>query len=171
MLRRQDCLTKRFSGRGSNANAMKKRSIDNDIFFREVERLLAEGDSVTIRVRGNSMRPLLRDGRDRIILRQFTDEDVRRGAVMLFRYRGMYCIHRIKRIEGDTIVFAGDGNYRIEEQVSRCDLKAVMRAVLLPNDTIVECDSLRWRVPSKLWLILPQIARRLILGVLRRLFN
>lgn len=40
---------------------MKTRSIDNGIFFREVERLLDEGDSVTIRVRGNSMRPLLRN--------------------------------------------------------------------------------------------------------------
>ena len=54
---------------------MKTRSIDNGIFFREVERLLDEGDSVTIRVRGNSMRPLLRNGRDRIILKKATEED------------------------------------------------------------------------------------------------
>lgn len=150
---------------------MKTRSIDNEIFFREVERLLGEGDDVTIRVRGNSMRPLLRNGRDRIILRQFAEEDVRRGAVMLFRYRGAYCVHRIRRIEGDTIVFAGDGNYRTEERALRRDLMAVMRAVLRPNDAVVGCETLRWRVPSALWLAMPQIVRRVILGVLRRLCN
>lgn len=148
---------------------MKMQRIDNGIFFREVERLLDEGDSVTIRVRGNSMRPLLRDGRDRIILRKYAEEDVREGAVMLFRYRGMYCVHRIVRVEGDTIVFAGDGNYRMEERASRGDLMAVMRAVLRPNDSIVECDSLRWRAASALWLALPQIVRRYVLGALRRL--
>lgn len=59
---------------------MKTRSIDNGIFFREVERLLDEGDSVTIRVRGNSMRPLLRNGRDRIILKKATEEDLCKGG-------------------------------------------------------------------------------------------
>lgn len=148
---------------------MKERSIDNEIFFREVARLLDEGDSVTIRVRGNSMRPLLRNGRDRIILRPYTAADVHKGAVMLFRYRGLYCVHRIVRIEGDTIVFAGDGNYRMEERVSRSDLMAVMYAVLRPSDAVVECTSLRWRVPSAMWLALPQVVRRGILSLLWRL--
>lgn len=150
---------------------MKRRSIDNGIFFSEVARLLDEGASVTIRVRGNSMRPLLRNGRDRIILRPYTAEDIHKGAVMLFRYRGLYCVHRIVRVEGDTIVFAGDGNYRVEERASRGDLMAVMRAVLRPNDAVVECTSLRWRVPSAVWLSIPQIVRRCILGVLRRLYK
>ena len=148
---------------------MKTRSIDNGIFFREVERLLDEGDSVTIRVRGNSMRPLLRNGRDRIILKKATEEDLCKGAVMLFRDRGTYCVHRVVRIEGDTVIFAGDGNYRTEERAARRDIMAVMRAVLRPSDRIVECASIRWRLQSAVWLALPQIVRRGILGVLRRL--
>ena len=144
---------------------MKTRSIDNGIFFREVERLLDEGDSVTIRVRGNSMRPLLRNGRDRIILKKATEEDLCKGAVMLFRYRGTYCVHRVVRIDGDTVIFAGDGNYRTEERAARGDIMAVMR----PSDRIVECASIRWRLQSAVWLALPQIVRRGILGVLRRL--
>ena len=143
---------------------MKTRSIDNGIFFREVERLLDEGDSVTIRVRGNSMRPLLRNGRDRIILKKATEEDLCKGAVMLFRYRGTYCVHRVVRIDGDTVIFAGDGNYRTEERAARGDIMAVR-----PSDRIVECASIRWRLQSAVWLALPQIVRRGILGVLRRL--
>lgn len=150
-------------------DVMETRNIDNGIFFREVERLLDEGDSVTIRVRGNSMRPLLRNGRDRIILRKAVAEDLRVGAVMLFRYRGMYCVHRVVRIEGDTVVFAGDGNYCTEERAMRSDIMAVVWAVLRPSDRIVECASIRWRLQSAVWLALPQIVRRGILGVLRRL--
>ena len=46
---------------------------------------------------------------------------------------------------------------------------AVMRAVLRPSDRIVECTSIRWRLQSAVWLALPRIVRRGILGVLRRL--
>ena len=60
--------------------------LNNKIFFAEVEELLAEGRQVTILVRGNSMRPLLRDGRDKVILRKANDEDIKIGAV-LKKYR------------------------------------------------------------------------------------
>lgn len=47
-----------------------KKEVANDIFFAEVERLLARGESVTMLVRGDSMRPLLRDRIDRVTIRR-----------------------------------------------------------------------------------------------------
>ena len=143
--------------------------LSNDIFFAEVEELLAEGKQVTIFVRGNSMRPLLRDGRDKVVLRKANDEDIRKGAVMLFLYRGSHVMHRVIRIEGDVVIFEGDGNYKLQEVVTRKDIIAVMEAVVRPSGKRIECSSRRWRFLSFMWLSQMRIERRVILGIMRRL--
>ena len=143
--------------------------LSNDIFFAEVEELLAEGRQVVILARGNSMRPLLRDGRDKIVLRRANDEDIRKGAVMLFRHRGSHVMHRVTRIEGDVVIFEGDGNYKMQEVVTRKDIVAVMEAVVRPSGRRIECSSRRWRVLSFMWLSQMRIERRVILGIMRRL--
>ena len=143
--------------------------LKNDIFFAEVEELLAEGRQVTILVRGNSMRPLLRDGRDKVILRRANDEDIRKGAVMLFRHRVSHVMHRVTRIEGDVVIFEGDGNYKIQEIALRKDIIAVMEAVVRPSGRRIECSSRRWRILSFMWLSQARIERRVILGIMRRL--
>ena len=143
--------------------------LKNDIFFAEVEQLLAEGRQVVILARGNSMRPLLRDGRDKIVLRRANDEDIRKGAVMLFRYRGSHVMHRVRKIEGDVITFEGDGNYKLQEIALRKDIVAVMEAVVRPSGKRIECSSRRWRFLSFMWLSQTRIERRVILGIMRRL--
>ena len=143
--------------------------LNNKIFFAEVEELLAEGRQVTILVRGNSMRPLLRDGRDKVILRKAIDEDIKKGAVMLFRYRGSHVMHRVTRIEGDVVIFEGDGNYKLQEVASRKDIIAVMETVVRPSGRRIECSGRRWRVLSCVWLSQARFVRRVILGIMRRL--
>ena len=143
--------------------------LKNDIFFAEVEQLLAEGRQVTILVRGNSMRPLLRDGRDKVVLRKANDEDIKKGAVMLFRYRGSHVMHRVRKIEGDVVIFEGDGNYKLQEVVTRKDIVAVVEAVVRPSGRRIECSSRRWRFLSFMWLSQMRIERRVILGIMRRL--
>ena len=143
--------------------------LKNDIFFAEVETLLDEGRQVVILARGNSMRPLLRDGRDKIVLRKAHDEDIRKGAVMLFRHRGSYVMHRVTKIEGDVVVFEGDGNYKMQEIALRKDIIAVMEAVVRPSGRRIECSSRRWRILSFMWLSQARIERRVILGIMRRL--
>ena len=143
--------------------------IKNNIFFAEVEQLLSEGQNVTILVKGNSMRPLLRNGRDRVVLRAHRDEDIRKGAVMLFRYSGSYVMHRVVKVEGDVVIFEGDGNYKLQEVVTRKDIVAVVVAVVLPSGKSIGCDSRRWRIASWWWLSKTRFERRIILAVMRRL--
>lgn len=143
--------------------------LKNDIFFAEVEQLLAEGRQVVILARGNSMRPLLRDGRDKVVLRKANDEDIKKGAVMLFRYRGSHVMHRVRKIEGDVVIFEGDGNYKMQEIALRKDIVAVVEAVVRPSGRRIECSSRRWRILSFMWLSQARIERRVILGIMRRL--
>ena len=158
MARRHGCRAKRFLA----------MQISNDIFFAEVERLLGEGGEVVITIRGNSMQPMLRDSREKVVLRRYEGDELQRGDVMLFRYRGGYVLHRVVSIEGERIVFAGDGNYKLYEQATTKDIVARMVAYV-KDGRRVECTDREWLRYSRVGLALPMQLRRVILGVKRRI--
>lgn len=140
--------------------------ISNIEFFREVERLILDGERVTLRVKGYSMRPWLRDGRGVVILRRHRDEELQKGAIVLFRIFDQYILHRIVERRGDLLTLAGDGNYR---QVERCYCKnvvAIAESIVKRNGEIMPCASRAWQLRSKAWLMLPALLRRLILSIL-----
>ncbi len=143
--------------------------ISNRLFFEAVESTLAEGSEVQIAVRGNSMRPLLRDGRDRVVLRPCAGHDCRPGDVVLFRHGGRHVLHRIVLRDSRGFVLRGDGNYRIEERCAERDVLAVMTHVIRPSGATLCCSSRRWKRLSRLWLALHPFIRRCILALLSRL--
>ena len=144
-----------------------KLQVDNKIFFAEVENLLAEGESVTVRVRGCSMMPHLRDGKHSVVVRRCKAEDIKLGAVMFFEYRGQWIMHRLRRIEGEKLIFAGDGNYKLEEVVGRDALRGVVTDIISPSGKKLSCESFLWRFKSGAWLMLPAIVRRYMLAIIR----
>ena len=146
-----------------------KLQVDNKIFFAEVESLLAEGESVTVRVRGCSMMPHLRDGKHSVVVRRCEAEDIKLGAVMFFEYRGQWIMHRLRRIEGEKLIFAGDGNYKLVEIVGRDALRGVVTDIISPSGKKLSCESFLWRFKSGAWLMLPAIVRRYMLAIIRRL--
>lgn len=146
-----------------------KPLIANALFFAQVEELIASGREVELRVKGYSMRPLLRNEREKVVLRAHDGAELQPGAIVLFRYRGRHVLHRIVRREGDRLTLAGDGNYRVEEHCSVGDVVAIARAVIRPDGRTVACDSPEWRRRSRRWLALPPLVRRYVLAVLFRL--
>ena len=158
MARRHGCRAKRFLA----------MQISNDIFFAEMERLMGEGGEVVITIRGNSMQPMLRDSRDKVVLRRYEGDELQRGDVMLFRYRGGYVLHRVVSIDGERIAFAGDGNYKLYEQAITKDIVACMVAYV-KDGRRVECTDKEWLRYSRVWMALPMLLRRERLGVKRRI--
>ncbi len=162
--------------------------LSSRIFFEQVEALLTEGREVQIRMRGHSMRPLLRDGRDTAVVAPLVRTaaqqpdtprigaghptpmpivdmrpTLRRGDVVLFRCGDCHILHRIVHRCGDDFVLAGDGNYRITERCRTADILARLERVVRPSGRTIECRSLRWRLQSRLWLALPSGLRRFLL--------
>ncbi|MDO4757655.1 MAG: S24/S26 family peptidase [Rikenellaceae bacterium] len=142
--------------------------INNELFFAEIETLLSEGLKAEFMLLGNSMRPLLRNGRDTVIIAPTTEQDPLVGEVYLFRYRGRHMLHRLHRIEGEILVMRGDGNYRIEERCRAKDLVGRLVCVRCKSGREIDCSGRAWRLKSRLWCALPAELRRIILGVLRR---
>ena len=79
------------------------------------EQLLKEGYYVSTTV-GRSMRPMLRNRRDRVVLRAVSREErLARMDLPLYRYPdGRYVLHRIIGTEGDVYLIRGDNTYAVE---------------------------------------------------------
>lgn len=148
-----------------------KFELSNKIFFAEVERLISEGENVTITLKGHSMRPWLRSEKHKVVLRPYTIGEVKIGDIVLFRYKGGHILHRVVDIADENIAFAGDGNIKCYELATMSDIVAIAESVITPKGRVIECSSREWRIKSGLWLALPQSVRRVALGVIRRLID
>ena len=141
--------------------------LPNQLFCAEVEAMLSEGREVQIRMKGHSMRPLLRSERDQVVLTPCTDPArLRPGDVVLFRCCGRHILHRIVRRDGDRLTLAGDGNYRITEQCTTRDVAGIAVRIIRASGRVVGCDSPGWQLRSRLWLAIPPWLRRQVLRVL-----
>lgn len=143
--------------------------IDNASLFASVESVLGEGGRVRIRVKGNSMRPFLRDGRDTAVLAPLQARRLRRGMLLLFRYRGQVILHRLRHTGHDHLTAAGDGNYRASEYPVREDVIGYAEAIE-KNGRTIKYLSARWRMLSAVSLTRAAIRRTVldILGAVRR---
>ena len=142
--------------------------IDKAVMMEEIRQLVSEGMSATINVKGNSMNPFIVDGRDRITLGPFKDEELRRGCVALVRdVRGEYLVHRVISREGDMVTLLGDGNLRGTERAHVSDVIALLRSIERKGRT-VSVESFAWKAYSWIWMVLKPV-RRWPLGLWRRL--
>lgn len=144
-------------------------TIGNNIFFENVESIIAQQQCVTIRVKGFSMRPLLRNGLDEVVVHPMMPQYLKCGDIVLFRYRGHHVMHRIIARDKEQLTLSGDGNYRRTEHCTTTDVVGIIRQVIRPNGDVIECSSRKWRLQSTCWLALPQIVRRYLLAVAARL--
>ena len=112
--------------------------LPNDIFFSHVSESLAEGKTVTFIVKGCSMYPFFRNSKDRVCMAGYDGRELRKGEVILFRYRGKYVMHRIYGVEtdpGGTTVYrtVGDGNVRGRETAVPCEIAGVALKFEIPD--------------------------------------
>ena len=138
------------------------KTLPNHVFFEYVCQRLNEGQTVNIPLTGKSMSPLLREGRDNLILVPLPpDAALHKYDVVLFRYRGGYLLHRIVRIDGDIITTRGDA-LASHEQVPRTDVVALLTAVQnIQTGRITLCKSLKWRLLSRKTVWIKQLKRKI----------
>lgn len=144
------------------------KQLSNKRFFAWVEAEISEGNPVRIRLKGQSMFPLLRNGKDIVVLHPCRKEDLRPMDVVLFRYRGIHVLHRILHREENRLLIQGDGSYVAREECTTDDVVGVVREVIRSSGKSISVDSWRWRFPSRLWRSLG-ILRTPILRVLHRI--
>lgn len=144
------------------------KPLPNNLFFAWVESELAEGRPVRIRMKGVSMHPLLRNGRDEVVLHPCDPAALKPMDVVLFRYRGGHLLHRILRRQGDRLLIQGDGSYVAKEECSVAEVVGVVKEIHRPSGRVLSVDSRSWRWMSRLWVGLG-VFRRPLLRVYHRI--
>ena len=150
---------------------MDKMIIDNDTFFAGVLPLLDQGKRVTIPVKGSSMLPFIRGGKDLVVLEK-AEGELKAGDIVLFHLGpqegGRYVMHRILSLDGDAVDIMGDGVLKAHEHVRRDQILAKAVEILRGGKRTVDPSS-----PGQLRLVhfwqglLP--VRRYILFIYRHL--
>ncbi|MBP3756633.1 MAG: S24/S26 family peptidase [Prevotella sp.] len=147
---------------------VKEIQMPNAVLLPEIVKLLDEGHTVTLRLRGYSMRPFLEDGRDKALLTKAQNPRVGDPVLAEVAPRH-FVLHRIIRINGEDVTLRGDGNLGTEE----CKLTDVRGAVIgfyrKGREKLERTDGLKWRCYSWLWTRLFPI-RRYLLAFYRRVW-
>ena len=78
---------------------MGTKVITNTAALKIIEEYINAGVSVRLTVRGNSMSPLLLDGRDSVLLHPCNAAELKVQEIILFRYKEGFMLHRIIQIE------------------------------------------------------------------------
>ena len=135
----------------------------------EIRTLVAEGKTVTLTVKGNSMNPFIVHLRDRMTIGPWKDEDIRKGTVALVKdTRGSYVIHRIIKRDKDRVVLLGDGNIGFTETATLDNVIGIMHNIDRKG-RIWTPQSTLWRLYSWFWMTLTPL-RRYPLALWRKLF-
>lgn len=148
---------------------IEERSIDtsggSSSFIPDVLKFLDEGHTVTIPLRGRSMRPFLQDGRDKGLL--VKPKGFKRGNAVLAKVdNSRYVLHRIVKIDGDDVTLLGDGNLTVEH-CKKDDVKAfVVGFYRKGSDKLDKTNGLKWTLYSAVWMALRPV-RRYLLAALR----
>lgn len=128
----------------------------------EVGRLIREGKTVVLPVRGNSMRPFIQNGNDCVELHPLPPV-LRKGDVVLARTsKGYYVLHRVTAISPDLLTLEGDGNIGLRETCRPSDVLARAEWVI---DVHKERHSLldrRARIKWRMWYMLRPLRRALL---------
>lgn len=107
----------------------KTHILPNDILLKEVCQMLAQGKSVKFRAKGNSMRPFIRGDSDTLLLTP--PSNLRKGDIVLAKTENnSYIIHRIIKINENTILLAGDNNLFQQEKCSKPDTFGTVKVII-----------------------------------------
>ncbi len=145
-----------------------RRTIANAVLLPEIVRMLDEGHTVTMQLRGVSMRPFLEDTRDKALLAKATAPRV--GDPVLAEIQpGVFVLHRLVDISGDEATLLGDGNLCCEH----CRMQDI-RGVALGfyrkgRPTLDAVSGRKWRCYSWIWTRLRPV-RRWLLAAYRRIW-
>lgn len=144
------------------------KQMPNATFLPEIIKLIEAGHTVTLPLRGYSMRPFLEDGRDKAILKKNPEVNVG-DAVLAEISEGHFVLHRIIKICDNTITLRGDGNIGVEYCLPE-DIKATAIGFYRKNKTTADyINSAKWMIYSWLWTRLYPI-RRYLLFIYRHIF-
>ena len=140
----------------------KGKQIENDKWFPFILEYFKQGTkTITINLKGISMRPFLESDRDKALLAPIGEVKVG-DPVLAENYPGHFVLHRIVKLEEDNVTLMGDGNLTYE-YCKLEDLRASVIGFYRKGSTKLDrTDGRKWKVYSWIWMHLTPIRRYLL---------
>ena len=149
---------------------MKVKLVDNALLIPAIGEKLREGYTITLTVKGRSMNPMVRDGRDKATI--VRADSIKLGDTLLAKVDdGHYVLHRLIRVSGDRLTLKGDGNLRGEETCCSGDVVGKASEFIRPSGRRLNTEGLYWKTYSWIWMHTGYWVHRGVLGVMHRILK
>lgn len=102
----------------------KSITVPNELLFEYALEYLKQGKCIVITVKGESMRPFLREG-NKVTLKPIGGKSLSKGMIVLARHEGKMLLHRVVKLDHTNIWLAGDDNLFLRERVIYSDVVAI----------------------------------------------
>lgn len=124
---------------------MQNKQFEMSELYGVILEVIESGGEFRLFPRGTSMRPLLREGKDSVLLKKA--DTVKKHDICLYRRTdGRFVLHRLMRVVPDgTLVFCGDNQTALEHGVKREAVVARVSAVYR-GERRVSLSSLSYRL-------------------------
>lgn len=126
--------------------------LDNAEFFLIAQEFLENGQQVKFILKGESMRPFLRQG-DRIWLERSEPSGLRTGDILLVKWKGLFLLHRLIFKTKTHFYMAGDNNLFRLEKVGQENVVAKAVGFERPG-YITPAIGIKDRIQGMLWFLL-----------------
>jgi signal peptidase I len=83
---------------------------------------MVKSDNITVKVRGNSMLPLVREG-DTVLINRLASPDI--GDIVMFFEKDKLILHRVLGLEKNRLFTKGDFNLFIDKPVKKAHIIGV----------------------------------------------
>lgn len=110
------------------------------------------GTDIRLTVTGNSMYPMLRGGKDSVILTAPLPYTLKKYAIPFYRRdNGQYILHRIIRMKNGLMSVSGDNQTCVEYPVGQHQVIAVVKGFYRGN-RYIPCSNPLYRLYAWLWV-------------------
>lgn len=115
------------------------------------EQVIARDGRLIYTNRGNSMMPLIKQGRDLLVISKKPKRRLKKYDVPLYkRDSGQYVLHRILQVRKHDYVICGDNRWTKEYGITDRHIIGVLTAVIRNGEEIKVTD-LKYRIYVHLW--------------------
>ncbi len=145
---------------------MNKKIITLNEIYPTIKETLESGGTVELPITGTSMFPLLKAGRDTVIIKKADEYSV--GDIIFYRRNdGHFVLHRIVGTDESGFILCGDNQTDLEKGITEQNI--IAKAIELHRDgKIIDVNDKKYKKRVALWIkALPH--RSLPLAIMRKL--
>ncbi len=131
------------------------------------EKIIEKDGKLIYTNRGDSMMPLIKEGRDLIIIEKPVGRLKKYDVPLYKRDSGQYVLHRVLKVRDDDYVICGDNRTNLEYGISDRHIIGVLTSVVR-NGKEISVNNWKYKVYVHVWCDLFPL-RVFVLKVLRKL--